>query len=60
LNHWLQRYVWASHTAGSSRTNVIGDAATAAIMTGRPPATSARGWSGAANFRFINASNQLG
>jgi len=32
LNHWFQRHAWANHTAGISRTNVICDAATAAII----------------------------
>ena len=32
MNHWFHRHAWANHTVGISRTNVICDAATAAII----------------------------
>jgi GNAT superfamily N-acetyltransferase len=32
LNHWFQRHARANHAAGISRTNVVCDAATAAII----------------------------
>lgn len=32
LNHWFHRHAWANHIAGISRTNVICDAASSAIV----------------------------
>lgn len=32
LNHWFHRHAWANHIAGISRTNVICDTATDAIV----------------------------
>jgi GNAT superfamily N-acetyltransferase len=32
LNHWFRRHAWANHAAGISRTNVMCDAATEAII----------------------------